>query len=454
MIEERRLTEGPIGKSLIVLAIPIMATAFVEMAYNLMDTMWLGRFSTEAAAAAGTAGFFTWIGSALFLLSKIGVEVTVARSYGRKDLKSAKKYAINALRLTSLIALIYTFILISFRKKLIGFFNIREVEVVQMAIEYLTIVSFGMIFYFINPVMSGIYNGSGDGKTPFKVNAIGLIVNMILDPLLIFGYGIFPRLGIKGAAYATIIAQFTVTLIFAFISFGKKELFKDIKILGRFDKLYLNEILKIGLPPAIQSAFFASISAVMARIIASWGAKAVAAQRVGSQIESISWMTTGGFSTAISAFIGQNYGAEKWDRIDRGYKTGMGIVLSIGFTAGLILFILAEPVFKLFIPKDKDTIILGVSYLRVLALSQVFSALEIGTQGAFNGISRTLPPAFVAIVFNSLRIPLALILSKTSLGLDGVWWSITISTMLKGLSLSSWYLLTLRRMKKKLNYSS
>ena len=138
MIEERRLTEGPIGRSLIVLAIPIMATAFVEMAYNLMDTMWLGHFSTEAAAAAGTAGFFTWIGSALFLLSKIGVEVTVARSYGRKDLKSAKKYAINALRLTSLIALIYTFILITFRKKLIGFFNIREVEVVEMAIEYLT----------------------------------------------------------------------------------------------------------------------------------------------------------------------------------------------------------------------------------------------------------------------------------------------------------------------------
>lgn len=448
MENDRQLVEGPITRSLILLAIPIMATAFVEMAYNLMDTMWLGRFSTEAAAAAGTAGFFTWIGSALFLLSKIGVEVTVARSYGRKDLKSAKKYAINALRLTSLIAIIYTFILIIFRHQLINFFKIREVEVVEMAIDYLFIVAFGMLFYFINPVMSGIYNGSGDGKTPFKVNAIGLLVNMVLDPLLIFGYAGFPKLGVKGAAYATVIAQLSVTLIFMFISFGKKELFKDIKLIGRFDKLYLREILRIGSPAAIQSAFFASISAFMARIIAQWGAKAVAAQRVGSQIESISWMTAGGFSTAISAFIGQNYGAEKWSRINKGYKRGMQIVGTVGLGATFLLYFLAEPIFKLFIPRDLDTIAVGVSYLQVLAFSQFFSALEIGTQGAFNGISKTLPPAFVAILFNGMRIPLALVLSKTSLGLTGVWWSITISTICKGLSLSAWYVLTLKKINK------
>ncbi len=440
MTIDRRLVEGPIRKNLVRLAIPIMATAFVEMAYNLMDMMWLGHLSTEAAAAAGTAGYFTWLGSALFLLSKIGVEVCVARSIGKKDIKSAKKYVMTALRLNSIIAITYTIFLISMRHSLIGFFNLEELEVVNMATDYLLIVSFGIIFYLTNPVISGIYNGSGDGKTPFKINAIGLIINIVMDPVLIFGLGPIPAMGIRGAAYATVLAQMTVTIIFLAISINKKELFTDISIFRKFETSYLRQILKIGLPAAIQSAFFASISMVMAKIIAVWGAKAVAAQKIGSQIESVSWMTAGGFSTAISAFIGQNYGAGEIHRIREGYRKGMQIVGTIGLSVGILLYFFAEPVFRLFIPRDTEAIVIGVSYLQILALSQFFSALEIGTQGAFNGISRTLPPAIVAIVFNLLRIPVAKYLSATHLDLDGVWWSITLSSMCKGISLVAWYI--------------
>src|SRR5690606_25840548 len=130
--------------------------------------IWMGRVGTKAVAASGTAGLFIWFASALFMIPKIGAEVTIAQAYGREDMESARKFASNNLKLYMVIALIYGFLLIVFRHQIIGFFNLRDQEVVSMAIDYLVIISLGFIFYFINPVFSGIFNGSGNSATPFK----------------------------------------------------------------------------------------------------------------------------------------------------------------------------------------------------------------------------------------------------------------------------------------------
>lgn len=448
-MENRQLVEGSISRALVKLAIPIMATSFVQMAYNLTDMLWLGRVGTKAVAASGTAGFFTWFGSALFMIPKIGAEVGVAQSIGRQDMAAAKKYAANTLKLDILIALIYSAILIAFRHQIIGFFRLGDEEVIQMATDYLLIVSFGLVFYFLNPVFSGIFNGSGDSSTPFKINAVGLLTNMLLDPLMIMGIGPFPKMGVKGAALATIIAQFLVTLIFINVSRRKSVLFKDLNIFKiPFDREYVKTILKLGLPAAIQQGLFSSIAMVIARIIAQWGPTPVAVQKVGSQIESISWMTAGGFSTAISAFVGQNYGAGKLERIREGYKKGLQIVGSIGIFATVLLIFGAGPLFKLFIPNDPEALQIGIRYLRILGLSQFFMTIEIATQGAFNGLGKTIPPSLVSVTFDALRIPASLILSSTFLGLDGVWWSISISSVFKGTVLTSWYLIVLKKLKK------
>lgn len=450
-MENRQLVEGNISRALVKLAVPIMATSFVQMAYNLTDMLWLGRVGTKAVAAAGTAGFFTWFGSALFMIPKIGAEVGVAQSIGREDIDSAKKYAANTLKLDILIALIYSAILMTFRHQIIGFFRLGDKEVIQMATDYLLIISFGLLFYFLNPVFSGIFNGSGNSSTPFKINTAGLITNMILDPIMIMGIGPFPKMGIKGAAWATIIAQFAVTLIFIFTSRKKSVLLKELNLLKiPFDKEYIKIILKLGLPVAIHQGLFSSIAMVIARIIAQWGPIPVAVQKVGSQIESISWMTAGGFSTAISAFVGQNYGAGKLERIREGYKKGLQIVGSIGIFATILLIFGAQPVFKLFIPDDPEALEIGIRYLRILGISQLFMTIEIASQGAFNGLGRTVPPSLVSVTFNALRIPAALILSSTFLGLDGVWWSISISSVFKGTVLTTWYLIVLKGLKREI----
>src|SRR5690554_6872814 len=179
------LTEGSILKALFRLAIPIMGTSFVQMAYNMTDMIWVGRIGSRAVAAVGTAGFFTWLAMAFILIPKIGTEVGVAQSVGRQDMAEAKVYIKHSIQMIVFLAFLYASILIIFRKPLIGFFNLGETDIVNDAITYLVMISLGMVFFCINPVFSAIFNGYGESRTPFLINSTGLVINMILDPLLI-----------------------------------------------------------------------------------------------------------------------------------------------------------------------------------------------------------------------------------------------------------------------------
>lgn len=429
------LTQGKIRSTLVKLALPIMGTSFIQMAYNLTDIMWLGRLSTDAVAAAGTAGFFMWFGSALVMVAQVGIGVNVAQSYGKEDIEGAKNYIQNGLQLNLTIAILYSLFLFIFRHQIIGFFNIQEDEVVKMAVDYLTIISIGITFHFLNPVFSAILNSTGNSVIPFKINTIGLIANIIIDPILIFGFGPLPPLGVKGAALATIMSQFFVSCIFLIIGKKHDTIYSHVKLFSKPDFEIIKRIAKIGFPPFTQVGIHALIAMVINRILAGFGPIAIAVQSVGSQIESISWMTADGFSAAISAFVGQNYGAGKIDRIRDGYKQGIQMIGAIGIFTTLLLTLGAEPLFTLFTPDDPLAIKEGVSYLRILGLSQFLMTIEIGTTGAFNGLGKTLYPTLNGIVLNALRIPVALILSQTFLGLDGVWWTISISSNLKGIIL-------------------
>lgn len=441
------LTEGKILSTLVKLALPIMGTSFIQMAYNLTDIIWLGRLSTNAVAAAGAAGFFLWFGSALAMITQIGVGVNVAQSYGRNDLNSAKKYIANGFQLDISIALLYSLFLLTFRHRIIGFFNLQDPEVIRMAVEYLTIIAIGIMFHFLNPIFSTILNSSGNSVTPFKTNTVGLIANIVIDPLLIFGFGPIPAMGIKGAALATIMSQFFVSLLF--YTAGKKNntIYSDVNLFVKPDIKTIREIAKIGMPPAMQTGLHAVISMIITKIIAGFGPVAVAVQSIGSQIESITWMTADGFSAAISAFTGQNYGAGKYQRIKEGYHKGIQVLGGFGILSTLLLILGAELLFTIFVPHDPAAIREGIVYLRILGLSQFFMSIEIGTTGAFNGLGRTIPPTVNGIVFNVLRIPSAILLSSV-IGLSGVWFSISISSVFKGIVLYIWFKIAFAKVMK------
>lgn len=447
MSKNLNLIEGKIRSTLVGLAMPIMGTSFIQMAYNLTDIMWLGRLSTNAVAAAGTAGFFMWFGSALIMISQVGVGVNVAHCYGRGDKEESKVYISNGFRLNIVIALLYSLFLIVFRNRIIGFFDIGDPEVIDMAIQYLTIIAIGIVFHFLNPIFSTTLNSTGNSLTPFKANTFGLICNILLDPILIFGLGPIPTLGIKGAALATILSQLLVTIIFVILGKNGQTVYSHVNLFSKADMKIIKGIVKLGLPPFVQIGLHAGISMVITKILAGFGPVAIAVQSIGSQVESISWMTSEGFSSAITAFLGQNYGARKLDRVKEGYKEGLQILAAIGVFATLLLVFAAEPIFTLFVPNDPLAIKEGINYLKILGVSQFFLAVEIGSSGAFNGLGRTLIPSLVTGLLNLLRIPMALILSSTALGLLGVWWSITITTILKGIILYFGFKLVLSKLK-------
>lgn len=448
MGRELKLTEGKIIGTLTRLALPIMGTSFIQMAYNLTDVMWLGRLSTDSVAAVGTAGFFLWLAASLVMISQVGIGVSVAQSYGRGDKKEARRYITSGFQLNIAIALTYGAVLYLFREQIIGFFNIQEASVSDMAVSYLSIISTGMIFFFMNPVFSTTLNSSGNSVTPFKTNTIGLIINMVLDPLLIFGIGPFPRLEVNGAAIATVTAQIVVTMIFLYIGYMKGTLYSHARIIEKPDLKRISRIAELGIPPFVQMGTHAVVSIIITRLVAGFGSIPIAVQSIGSQIESISWMTSEGFASAISAFVGQNYGAGKVDRIREGYQKGIRILGGFGIVASLMLIFAAEPLFSLFTPEDPEAIREGVKYLRILGLSQFFMSIEIGTAGAFNGLGKTLPPTVVGMTLNASRIPLAVIMSSTALGLLGIWWAISISSIIKGIILYSWFTFVLKNIRQ------
>ncbi|MCF0148319.1 MAG: MATE family efflux transporter [Clostridium sp.] len=433
------LVSGNISSTLIKLSLPILGTSFIQMAYNMIDMIWVGRIGSNAVAAIGTAGFFTWFGSSLVLISKIGAQIGVSQSIGKKDFNERNKTIYNSLLITVLVALIYTVFLIVFRKGLVGFFKLGDTEINNMAIGYLVVVSIGMIFSFLNPLFTSIFNAAGSSKIPFLINTIGLIVNIVFDPILIFGLLGFPALGVVGAALATVGAQAIVTFIFiiAFIKNGYSLELKNVKYI---DKETILKICKLGIPTAVQSCSFAFFAMIIGRLIAAWGPVAIAVQKVGSQIEAISWMTAEGFGAALTAFVGQNYGADKWDRILKGYKVTMILSSVIGIFATILLIFAGESIFSIFIP-EAEAIKAGGIYLKILGISQLFMCIEITTAGAFNGLGNTVTPSLVSIIFTGLRIPIAIFLSGfAALELNGVWWSISGTSIIKGMLLLSLFI--------------
>lgn len=305
---------------------------------------------------------------------------------------------------------------------------------------YLIITCGAIVFSFLNQVFTGILAAMGNTMATFRATTIGLIINIVLDPLFIFGFGPVPRMEVTGAAIATVLAQIIVFLLYLVTVWNEPVIFKHIHLMQKTEKQHVREIVRIGFPSAIQDALFSGISMVIARLIAGWGDAAVAVQKVGSQIESISWMAAGGFSTAVNAFVAQNYGAGKKERIKKGYKTAMGIMALWGIFTSFILIAFPEFFFRIFIT-ESDVLPMGVDYLRIIGISEFFMCMEITTAGAFQGFGRTIPPSVTGILFNTLRIPVAMLLSSTVLGLNGVWWTLSLSCVLKGLVLPVWFLI-------------
>ena len=437
------LLEGNILPALSALALPIMATSLIQMAYNLIDMIWIGKIGASAVASVGAAGMFMWLSNGLATLAKMGGQIKVGHALGAQKKEDATSYAQSSIQMGIVFAIGFGILSVVFADEMIGFFQLNSAQVIQDAKLYLMITCGLVIFSFMNQIFTGILTAMGNSRTSFIATGIGLVLNIVLDPLFIFGFGVIHPMGVAGAAIATVLAQLVVMLLFLHTILRDTVLFSNVHILHSYSSQHTREIFRIGLPSAVQSMLFSGISMVIARLIAGWGDAAVAVQKVGSQIESISWMTAEGYAAALNSFVAQNHGAKNTDRIREGYRLSMIVMLSWGVFCSLVLIVFPQLIFQVFI-QEAEVLPMGVDYLRILGVSQLFMCMEITTAGAFSGLGKTLPPSIVSITLTGARIPMAILLGRW-LGLNGVWWAITISSIGKGIVLLGWFLKDMKR---------
>ena len=367
-----------------------MASSFLATLYNITDMAWIGLLGSKAVAGVGVGGMFTWLSQGLSSIARMGGQVQVAQCIGRGDKESAHKYAQTAMQLSLYMGLLFAVFSLVFVHQMVGFFNLTDVEAYDAAISYTRIACGLIVFSFMTMTLTGVYTAQGDSKTPFLANLVGLVTNMILDPLLILGPGPLPKLGVSGAAIATVTAQFIVMSIMVLdIIWQKKEnVLKGIHLIGRMSGKYLSGICKIGIPTGIQGMVYCMISMLITRMVSAFGAEAVATLRVGGQIESVSWNTADGFATALNAFTAQNYGAGKIDRVKKGYRASLWTIGIWGLLITLIFIFTPIPIATIFF-HEPSAIATAVSYLVIIGFSEAFLCIELTTIGAISGLGKT-----------------------------------------------------------------
>lgn len=442
---EGNLTKGPILKTLTKLAIPIMASSFLGTLYNITDMAWIGLLGSKAVAGVGVGGMFTWLSQGLAAMARMGGQVQVAQCIGRGESDRAHGFAQAAVQLATLMGMAYAVISLVFTRQMVAFFQLTDPEAQTAALSYTKIACGLIVFSFLTLTMTGLYTAQGDSKTPFLANLIGLVTNMILDPVLILGPGPFPKLGVVGAAIATVTAQSIVMMmmILGVIIQKKENVLKGIRLTAKIPKEYLGGLCRIGIPTAIQGMAYCAISMVLTRMVSAYGAEAVATQRVGGQIESISWNTADGFAAALNAFIAQNYGAGKMDRVRKGYRASLWTVGIWGLLISFVFICFPKAIADIFFHEPK-AVATAVGYLVIIGFSEAFMCVELTTVGALSGLGRTRLCSIISITFTSVRIPLAIILGGL-IGLSGIWWALSITSIIKGIIFTCTFLWITRK---------
>ena len=436
----KNLTSGPIHRQLFNLAVPIMGTSFVQMAYSLTDMAWVGRLGSESVAAIGSVGILTWMTNSISLLNKVGSEVSVGQSIGAQNAPDARSYASHNLTLSLIISICWGLILFVFAVPIMQIYKL-EPAITAKAVNYLRIVATAFPFIFLSASFTGIYNASGQSKIPFMISGIGLLLNMILDPLFIFGFG----WNTEGAAIATWVSQATVLGLFIYRLKKRKEVLGGFAFFTKLESRFVKRIFKLGLPVAILNTLFSIINLFMARTASLYGGHiGLMTLTAGGQLEAIAWNTSQGFSTALSAFVAQNYAAGKNDRVLGAYATTLKMTAVFGTFCTLLFVFWGSELFSLIVP-DPQAYKAGGVFLRIDGYSMLFMMLEITTQGLFYGTGRTIPPAVISIGFNTLRIPLAMLLASIGMDITGVWWAISLTSIAKGITSAAWFAVLKRR---------
>jgi putative MATE family efflux protein len=414
----------------------MVATGLLRSFYFLTDSYWVGHLGPEALAAIGGSAFGWWIMAQLTDLPGTGIHSLVAQHEGagepeRIPFTTSQGLWISLAISVLLVAFAWPYCHLYF--DLLGFDPAGLPY--KLGTEYLGASLLGAGSLALFSVVGAAFRGIGDTRTGMWIALLVGLLNLGLDPLLIWGGGVIPALGIAGAAWATAVSNLLGAAI-GFAVLARRGLV--LKLLAPHLPSILR-ITRIGTPVAMAGIGFSLIYVLLGRIINSFGEHHMAALGIGHRLESLAFMVTIGFMVGASTMVGQYVGAGDAAGARRCAHTAARLCAATMLPIGLGLFIFAEPLCAFF-TDDLDVIEAGVIYLRIQTPFMLFMALEIVYEGAFTGSGDTMPTFWVTGVGTAARIPLALLLvHEFDLGIEGVWYAIAVTTGIKGLVMMDWF---------------
>lgn len=422
---ENRLGVEPILPLLIKLSIPSMLSMTIQALYNIVDSIYLGRYSTDALSALSIAFPLQMILISIAVGTGVGASSLISRRLGQGDNQKASSAAEHVLILSLVYGLIIALVGLFFSENLISIFT-DNTSLIRDGTEYIRIIFMGSIFLYVPMLANNILRGEGNTFVPMISMLIGSVINIVLDPFLIFGIGFFPELGVAGAAYATVFSRFVSGIYIVYKVFTNDQ---DIKInykKFKFDFTVIKDIYNVGLPAMIMQMLSSVMVGGLNIIVGGHNEYAVAVVGIYFKLQSFVFMPVFGLNQGYMPIVGYNYGHNNPKRMKQTMKYGLltGFIVT---TIGFILFQASPEIFIRLFSDDPELISIGIDALKTISLAFPIIGLSIVASTTFQAVGK----GMISMVISFLRqivilLPIAYFLGKFG-QLKHVWFAFPIA---------------------------
>lgn len=434
------LTEGKVSSQLVKLTLPMIWGSFTVIAFNLADTYFVSQLGTaELAAMTFTFPVVLLLGNLAMGLG-IGVSSVVSRAVGEGESALVKRLTMASLTLSLVVVGVFALIGLGTIKPLFTLLGVKP-EILPLVREYMQIWYLGMVFLVVPMVGNSVIRAAGDAQTPSLIMTMAAFLNILLDPLLIFGWGPFPALELQGAALATVIAR-AMTLAASLLVLGLRErlLLYYLPPLQEARE-HWGRILRIGFPAALTRAIVPLSMGFVTSIVATYGPAAIAGFGIALRVESFALIVPMALPASIGPFVGQNWGARRYDRIRQALKLSFGFSLVFGGLLAIALSLSADRIAAIF-NRDPAVIAVVTIYLIIAPLGYGAAAVLFTASSVSNALGRPLPAVVMSLVqMLVFYVPLAY-LGSWLLGLRGIFIAACLSNLIVGLGALIWSIRT------------
>ena len=442
----RNLTEGNVARQLFSLTWPMLFGMLGMVIFNLVDTYFLGKLGVGPLAAIGFTFPVIMFLNGIAQGVGIGTSSLISRNVITADRKKMKTMASSALLLGLLLVVLFVALGISTIRPLFTLLG-AEGDILDYIHDYMSVWYLGVPFVVLPMVGNNIVRATGDTFTPGMLMVASAVINTILDPLLIFGYGPFPELGIKGAALATVIAR-SVSMVIILVILIKREKIVTVHP-GSLKKIFevWRKVFYIAGPATLGLLITPLSLAVITKIVSSYGAEAVAAFGVASRVEMFALMVISALGSVMIIFIGQNLSRNAFPRIFQALRYASRFSLMWGGLVLILLLLFGQFIASVF-TKDAQVIAIARQYFYIIGASYGFQGLVMLSTAAYNGLNKPYPSIiFIAIRTLGIFVPLAWLGSEL-LGLQGVMWAGCIANVTVGITSYNFLCKTVRRVRE------